>query len=653
MSAQVETAKDMGTEASGVVTRWIREIDLASGHEKEWRDRSEKIVKRYRDDDRKAREGDLDINASRFNVLYANTEVLKGVMYQRTPVPDVRRRFLDKDPIARAVAQIEQRAISYMVDTYDFDDLMNAIVMDMLLPGRGVAMVKYVPTFGDELKDEAGQPVKGEDGKPLRQKVYEEVRCEYVEWDMYRQSPAKRWSKVRWVGFGELYTRDDLVKAFGDKGKACTLDWSPKDKDKDDDELFKRALVWQIWDKQSRKVYFVCKGYTDAPLLEVADPLNLEGFFPCPKPAYSITTTTSTIPVPEYFQYQDQAIELDTITERIDALVECLKFRGVRDASFPELEKLSSAGDGEFIPMENLAGFMEKGGIEKLMLSAPIAIIADVLMGLYDQRERVLQIIYQITGLSDIVRGASKASETATAQEIKGRYANVRIAPRQKEVARIARDLFRMKAEIICEKFDPTTLKLMTGEDLWVVERDVPDPMTGQVVKQKFDATNEIMALMRNEKLRGFRVDVETDSTVQPDASEEQKNRTELLQGIVTYLQGIAPAVQSGEIPKAFAVELLSWAMRSFKVSPQIEQALDSLAQDKPQGEDPKAGQQAIQQKGMQSQAAVADAQAAEATAKAQEAQAKARKADAEAKKAEFELSMLMQGGMVQPGMPA
>jgi len=199
--------------------------------------------------------------------------------------------------------------------------------------------------------------------------------------------------------------------------------------------------------------------------------------------------------------------------------------------------------------------------------------LAQVLMGLYDQRERVLQIIYQITGLSDIVRGASKASETATAQELKGRYANVRIGPRQRCIAKFARDMFRLMAEIISEKFEAETLKLMTGPDLWVVE--MPNPQTGE--KQKVDATSQIMEMLRSDRLRGFNVDVETDSTIQPDASEEQKNRIEFLSAVSGFVTGIAPAVQSGAIPRDVALEFLSFGARGFKMSPQLEDAIDRI----------------------------------------------------------------------------
>lgn len=643
------------------VEKWLKEIDLASSHEKDWRERAEKIVKRYRDDDRK----DDVAKTSRFNVLYANTEVLKGIMYQKTPVPDVRRRFLDKNPIARQAAQILQRALAYSIDSYDFDAVMEAIVLDLLLPGRGVAAVKYVPTMGKEpMMDAQGQPVMGDDGKPMFPKVYEEVRCDYFEWDMFRMKPAKRWSKVSWVAFGELYTRDDLIRAFGDKGKACTLNWKAKEEEEKDESL-KRALVWAIWDKKAKKVRFVSKGYVEGYLLEVDDPLGLDGFFPCPKPVYAIYSTTSLIPVPEFIQYQDQAIELDTITERIDALVDQLRFRGVQDASKEELSKLAQCQDGEFVPIENLAAFMEAGGLDKMIMTAPLDTLAKVLLGLYDQRDRVLQIIYQITGLSDIVRGSTQASETATAQELKGRYANVRVGPRQKCIAKFARDIFRIKAEIISEKYDSETLKMMTGPDLWVVDQRMPNPQNPQqMVTQKMDATQQIMELLRNDKLRGFSVDIETDSTVQPDASEEQKNRIEFLTAVSGFVTGIGPAVASGAIPKDVALEFLSFGARGFKVSPQLEDAIDRIGQkDDNAQQDPQQQQaQQMQQEQQQAQRGMmqadikikeadilkAEAEVREAQARAMEAEARVKEAVAKAMMAERQLSMPMPQEVVQ-----
>lgn len=646
MAEQIESAAEQPTDNEAAVTRWLKEIEFSDKHERDWRERAGKIVKRYRDDDRKDQG---ENQKSRFNILYANTEVLKGVMYQKTPVPDARRRFLDKDPIGRQAAQILQRALSYSLDAYDFDAVMRQCVEDVLLPGRGIARVKYSPTMGKV-------DVPQQDGSVVQEDrvVYHEVSCDYIEWKWFRMSPAPSWRKVRWVAFGELMTRDELVKAFGDKGKLCSLDWAPDDKEQD--ELFKRALVWAIWDKRSHTLVYVSKGMPSQPLNVVQDPLNLEGFFPCPKPIVSITTNGNMVPVPEFVQYQDQAIELDNVTQRIDALVDALRRRGVYDAAYAEIQKLATAGDNEFIPVENFTNLAEKGGISSALYEQPIDTIAKVLAGLYTQRDQIKQVIYEVTGIADIVRGATKATETLGAQEMKAKYAGVRTNPRTDLIAKFARDILRLKAEIIAEKFDDTTLKLMTGESLWFVDQQVPGP-DGRVTTQKVDATTQIMELLRNEKLRGFRIDIETDSTVQPDAGEEQKNRIEFLSAMTQFVAQIMPAVQSGAVPIEVAREFVSFGARAFKVSPQLEDALDALGGDSQQQGQDKAQQQQVQQQVQAAEVAVKQAEAREAAAKAEEAEAAAHKAHAEAMEVALRIQatygvQLGPDGMPVGGMP-
>lgn len=587
---EFEKPEDVGKGPAGKVRRWMKEIKQSESHEKDWRERAQKVVKRYRDDDRNA-----DTRASRFNILYANTEVLKGVMYQRTPIPDVRRRFLDKDPISRQAAQILQRALSFTVDAYDFDGVMNSCVEDVLLPGRATPIVKYIPTMG---MVDVSQP----DGIVTREErvIFEEVKCEYVDWKFFRISSSRRWERVRWIAFGELMTREDLIKNFGEKlGNECKLNWAPKDKEDDSDEFFKRALIWKVWDKRTKKVLSLCEGLKTGPLAEIDDPLGLEGFFPIPKPLLSVFTNDSLIPVPEFVQYQDQAEELDEITGRIDVLVSALKRRGVYDAAYEELSKLANAGDNEFIPVEKFAAISEKGGLDKAIWEQPIEMLAKVLIGLYDQRDRVIEIIHQITGIADIIRGSTDPNETLGAQKIKSRFANVRIFPRQKSIEKLARDLFRMKAEIMSEKFSPETLKLMTGEQMWQIEQPVPGP-DGQAVMQMADITDQIMKILRSDKLRGFKVDIETDSTVQPDAHEEKEARVELLTAIGNFVTGIGPAVQAGGFPQELAKELLAFGVRGFKTSPQIEELLDSLSEPSQQDNGPKAEELAQKEQELQ-----------------------------------------------------
>lgn len=552
MTATIESPADVGTDQAAIVTRWLKELELADKHEHNWRNAGNKVVNRYRDE----RDRTLSSNKERFNILYANTEVLKGIMYAHPPTTDIRRRHKGEDPIGREAAMMLNDVLTYCIDAHDLDGTLSAVVEDVLLPGRGQAWVRYKATTGA-------------DGNV----AYEEVIPEYIEWETFRYSPAKRWSKVRWVARYELLTRDELKSQFGGIGAKCALDWMPKGmEDNADNQIFKRAQVWMIWSKSDRKVYAICGGNREQPLAVVDDPLKLQDFFPCPEPVYGVHTTNSLVPIPEFTLYQDQAQELDQITDRINKLTDALKRRGVYDSMFPELEKLANAGDNEFIPIENFTNFSDKGGLEKALVESPIETISKVLVGLYQQRDQVKTTIYEITGIADIARGASNPNETLGAQQLKSQYSNVRIQPRQKSIQKFARNLLRLMAEIVCEHFSPQTIGIMIGRPV--------DPQVLEVIK--------------NDKLRGFYVDIETDSTIEPDADAEQKNRIELLTAITTFLQQAVPGVQMGAVPMEVAKELLMFGVRAFKTGPQLEQVLENWTNQS--GGDPMAQQQAQMQ---------------------------------------------------------
>lgn len=624
-------AKDGKPDPKAVVTRWLRELGAADRHEADWRERADKICKLYRDEREKASAEAGSSTTRRFNILYANTEVMKGALYSQVPAPDVRSRFLDKDAIARWSAFILNRAllasIEEMKDGEDFDALMKAVVFDMIVPGRGVARVKYTPTINRfEQRAEVPAPAEGavlpedveqdEQGyfrmEQVEEVVYECAETEYVEWAMFRYSPAKRWKKVRWVAFGELLTRDDLVAQFGkDIGNAVVMKWMPKGmEDNAENQIFKRALVWTIWNKTQKRCIVVTEGYKDGPLQEVDDPLKLEDFFPMPRPIYDIPSTDTLVPTPEYAIYQDHAMQLDAIEERISVLTDALRRRGVYDASIEELEGLANAPDNKFIPVKNYREFMEKGGIEQAFQELDISGLSAVLLELMKQAESKKQQIYEIIGISDIMRGATKAAETLGAQELKSQWGSVRTGPRQSEVQRFARDMIRLKAEIIAEHFSAQTLATMTGIELFftVAEKQQAQaapamPMPGVQpqpdIRLSRPTWEEVLKVLRDDKLRGFKVDIETDSTIKPKADEEQKNRIDLITAVSGYLEKALPAVAAGMMPKKFATELLMFGVRAFPAGPQIEELLDEWAggsmdqQQGPAAEDPAKAMQA------------------------------------------------------------
>jgi len=89
--------------------------------------------------------------------------------------------------------------------------------------------------------------------------------------------------------------------------------------------------------------------------------------------------------------------------------------------------------------------------------------IANTITILTQQKAQIINNIREITGLSDIVRGVSIASETATAQRLKGDFAISRIQPLQKANAIMIKDTIEIMAELICENYRIEELAKISG----------------------------------------------------------------------------------------------------------------------------------------------------------------------------------------------
>ena len=538
-------ADDLSAYDGSIAKQWHDALGTAGKAQKVWEERGQKVVDRYRD-----KRSDAD-QSKRFNILWSNVETLRPALYSQQPKPQVTRRYKDKDPIGRQAAIVLERALEYAVDAYDFDAVMDSCVQDYLLSGRGVSRVEYKPTYGDEQGegDEAFSPV-----------VHEEAECKYHFWKDFRHGPARRWEEVTWVAFRSFMSREELKERFGAKAKDVDLDYKP-DTDQDD-EQFKKAVVWEIWDKGTKKVIWMAQSMAEK-VLDVKPPLlNLHGFFPCPRPLYSLVTNDNLTPVPDYVEYQDQADELDQLSGRIGIMVKALKVCGLYAADADDIPKLlNESAENQLIPVDNYAMFAEKGGMAGLIDWFRIEMVGNVLLGLYEARDRTKQELYEITGLSDIIRGASNPNETATAQKIKGQFASLRLSDRQKKVAVYARDLLRLKAEVMCEMFAPETLQMMTGVEM-------PEEEWAQVVQ-----------LLRSDPLRTYRIDIETESTIKVDEQAEKESRLEFVNTIGEFLAGAVPFIKENPQIAPLTSEMLMFAIRGFKVGRQLEGAFEEAVE--------------------------------------------------------------------------
>lgn len=554
---------------------WLAQIARHERDTDKWVRRADTIIKRYRQDDVTA------ASAARMNILWANIQTLLPAVYARLPQPEVVRRWKDADPAGRVAAQILERALDYEVQhNDDYKIAVPCAIEDRLLVGRGTAWVRYEPDIERTTdvqitndSDDAGEQAPGE------RIINECAPVDYVNWRDFGHSPARTWDEVTAVWRVVYLTRAQLVERFGEEiGHRVPLDANEVgDDDRRDGEKTK-AAVYEIWDKATKRAIWVCKG---SPLILDAqdDPLGLDGFFPCPRPLYATLTTGSLIPIPDYLYYQDLAIELDVITQRIDLLVRACKVSGVYNAAIRGIQSVLQTGtDNSLVPVDEWAVFAERGGIKGNMDFVPLGDVVNALQRMYEARAQVMQMIYEVTGLSDIIRGASKAQETATAQRIKSQFASLRLRRAQDEVARFATDLLRMKAQIMCQHYQPETLLRISG---------------AEQMGESPELVMRALALLKDRPTRTFRIDVAADSLIAIDEQGEKQDRLEFLAAAGKFMTEAIPLAQASPALAPLVGEMLMFGVRAFKAARPIEGAFDRTVAALQQQAQQRAQQQA------------------------------------------------------------
>lgn len=568
-----QSAAELAVPKPLLVDDVLKEIRQAGKREKTWRDHGDTIVDRY--ENRKT-------PRQQYNILYSNVQTIKPAAYSNTPVPDVRSRNETKNPVTEAAAEMLQRALRTAQDLWGFDLPVESALLDRLLPGRGVLRVRLEI---DEIT--------------LRPKVYPA----YVHWRDFRFGAARQWSELPWVAFRHYLDRAEMARRFPDHAenvnynakRYCDPDEkktaSANNAEKDAADC---AEVWEVWWKESRKVLFAVPGY-ESFLETLDDPLRLQQFFPVPEWLTANPTNDDMQPNPDFDQYESQATELTHISDRISTLVQRIKINGFYDSASPQLAELLQSPDGTMLPVGATAvAGMAAGNVQQSVGYLPIRDMMQALQQLYVAREAVKTEIYEISGISDIVRGSSNPNETATAQRIKGNFATLRLDDLRKDVATFCRDALRLMAELMAEHFPAEVL----------VE------MSGMVIAP--DLLQQVMQALQNDAARSFSVDIETDSTIAADEAAEVEATTKMLTGVTQLMGALAPAVQGGMLPVDAARDVILAVVGQMRNGRKIQAAFERLGEQPPAQQPlplPADGNAAAMQPGVMPQPAPAEMQ--------------------------------------------
>lgn len=657
---------------------WLGLIEKADRKLKTWQDTADNIDKLYSELERfKGYTRDRE-----FAMFWANIQIMGPSIYARPPVPVVTPKFKDRRPLYRTSSEFLERCCNVGFDMANIDDVMIELRDDLNIVGRGVAWVRYETTDDSDTDTE---------------------RCcvEHIDRKDFSHDPARKWSEVDWVAVRAWLDKDGMRERFGDE-------WAEEASYKSKRDSGGRFIggpeecgVWEIWCKSENKVIWVTDGCSK--VLDESEPhLKLSGFFPCPRPVYATKQRRTLIPVPDFLYYRDQLEEINDLTRRIHALSWAIKVRGFYGGNGDLGEAIERAvrmadDDVLLIPVPALTALMQGGGDPIMWM--PLEMIAGTISGLVELRRQIIDDVYQIMGLSDIQRGSTEAAETLGAQRLKQQNGSVRVRDKQNELIRIARDVVRIMAEIMAEEFDKDTLIDMAQMDIptradvkreaealkdrgeaqirGMIDKAMQDPKIQQAAQQNPQAAQaqveqmtaqvedqvnqqlakledkptqeDVMEFLRDNKLRPFVLDIETDSTIYADEAAEKSSRQEFMQAFAGTMQALIPMMAMGPEAVAVAGGVFKFALAPYRVGRELEGLIDDFTDQGPEiakrmaaqnggdGEDMAQANMALAQAEMKkAEAAVAKVQAdtqgkqqdmqlrmAEAQAKASEAQQK------------------------------
>lgn len=606
-----------------------------------------------------------------YDVFWASMEILKPAIFSKPPIPVVTTRFKDRDPVQTKTAELLERCVITAIGQEQIEQVMTGVRDDLAFTNRGAMWIRY----------ESG------DGKGQR------VCLEHIDRTDFLHEPARKWSEVGWVARRAWLTKKEIRERFG-KTIANEISFEDRNDDRRDGQVSNivKASVWEVWHKADNKVYWVTEGYDK--FLDESEPyLDIEGFFPCPRPAYGTLRRRTLIPIPDYVRYEQHLAQINTLTSRIYSLLDQVVLRGFY-AGGGDVEKAvetllnmhdSAASKLISVPMSAFNG--TNGSVVQWL---PLDQITAAITGLIAAREQLFNDFYQLSGISDIMRGATEAGETLGAQQLKSQYGSVRVRDKIDELARMSREAIQIMASIMAEKFSQKSLLEMSQmnirteseikkqikddqakakkemeqlakhfEDEIKSSQQAGEPVDSEALQEQFTSAQEevvmryqrilsvaerevpieaVVKLLRDEKLMGFVLDIETDSTIMTDELAEKASRSEFLNAFNSASAGLAQLASTSEAGAALAGGMLKFAIAPFRVGRELDGLIDDFVDTSTQlasaqAEDPTS----------QIESQIAEAQQKLAEAELQKAQAQMAKVEADSMIKQAELQSKMQ----------
>jgi hypothetical protein len=558
---------------------WTKEINAATKMVEKWRKTGDNIVNRYEGLPSAFTDDRLDTQRTTLNMFHSNTATLEAMLYGNTPKIEVSRRYADpNDDVGRVAAEMMERLLNLDISAHPetIDGVFKSVLQDRLLPGLGCARVRYEVDIAKTTTPE---------GVEVEQLNSEDAVIDYWFWGDVLWSWARSWAEVRWVAFRNYLTKEEVEARFPDFD-TDTLSFVPQVAAASDDNstgaedegsVCEKTEIWEIWNKDKREVVWYSNGASE--VLEVKpDPLKLSEFFPCPPFMLANPTTRKLMPTPDFKLAEDLYNEIDVLTHRIQMLTSAVKAVGVYDASAGDgLKRVFQEGtDNTLIPVDTWAVFAEKGGMQGTVDWLPIQDIVNAMDKLRDLRNEQIQLLQQVTGMADVMRGdLSNQYEGVGQSQMKAKFAAFRVQALQEQFATFASALMQIKAEVISRHFSPETIFKRAN-----IQHTLDVETAAQAIE-----------LIKQPEDLALRVVIRPESVAMTDFAALRDERVGFLNALSTFMQSAAPLLESDPTTKPFLLQLLQWTLSGFKGSQEIEGVIDRAIHASMEAEQQRAGQ--------------------------------------------------------------
>jgi len=579
---------------------WQGELKASDKMLEKWHKQGNKINKRYLDDRERVHDTDRSGHGGAFklNLFHANVLTLEAMLYGSLPKIDVSRKNQDaNDDAARVASEMMERLLNLDMqnNAADWDSVLRSTLQDRLLPGLGVAKVRY--EFEEEQVEVAAVVDAGgfvmQEAYTDSRIVKEEAPVDYFHWQDVRWGWGRSFADLPWIAFRSYLTKDKAYARFGEdickQMEFKTLKVASADdeeNDPDEDSPWQMAEVWEIWDKETKKVIWYSPGVART-LDKKDDPLGLTHFFPCAPFMIANATTSLYKPTPDYYLSQDLYNEVDRLQTRIAIITKAVKVVGVYDASAEGVERMFQEGvDNDLIPVDNWAMLGEKGGLQGVIDWFPIADVVSSLDKLRALRDETMGLLQQITGMADVMQGSVNPYEGVGQTQIKAQFGSVRVQSLQDQFATFAADTMQIKAEVICKHFEPESIIKMSG------------------MEYSFDQQLLMPAveLLKQPNMARIRIQIRPETMAMIDHAKLKVERSEFINAMATFLQSATPLVEREPATTPFLLQMLQWGLAGFKGSQEIEGVMDQAikaateAAQQPKEDEAQKAEQAKQQ---------------------------------------------------------